>query len=220
MAGDKLFQKRRAQRAEEARRVAVERKEKRRFLIVCEGETEEAYFQYYADRQPDLITEITSNCGTSPMCVTSHAVNLARKDGDFDEVFAIFDGDTTDIKNFERAILMAKNSSEVSAIHSTPCFEYWLMLHFSFSRKPFVGIKNAKSAGTQILSELKTCPGMESYTKGEKLNFPSFVGRIETAIENSKTALSQAINEQQRNPSTLIHQVISAIRGEEEEDIT
>jgi len=219
MAKDKLFQRRRAERAEAEKRKAKKRSEKRRFLIVCEGKTEETYFQFYVDQQESLVAEVTSECGTSPMCVTSHAISLAEKDGDYDEVFAVFDGDTPDTGNFDRALTAANESENFMAIHSTPCFEYWLWLHFKYSTKPFVGIKNARSAGTQMLSELKSCSGMSEYVKGEQLNFPAFIGKLDTALNHAKRVEKHSTEVGERNPSTKVHHLIKAIENIED-DIT
>ena len=214
MAGDKLFQKRRARRAKAAQREKKLRKESRRILIVCEGETEKGYFTHYAKKESDLLYHITSECGTSPHCVAEHALYLSEADGDFDIAFAVFDGDTADKGNYNKAIKSLSESSKVNAVPTTPCFEYWLLLHFTFSRRPYLGTSKAKSACTQILDELKKFSGMESYVKGEKLNFPAFEGKLDVAITHSKRAITEAADGNQRNPSSLIHVVIEAIQAE------
>lgn len=217
MANDKLYHKRKARERKDALRKASTRKAKRRILIVCEGQTEETYFKFYIDKEDDLLAHVTSDCGTSPMCVVTCAHELATRDGDFDDVFAVFDGDTADIANFDLALVSTKKHEEngipIKAIPSTPCFEYWLLLHFTFSRRPYIGTKNAKSAGTQILTELRSFTGMESYNKGTDLNFPAFVGKLDTAITNAERAVQQAKESEERNPSTSVHCVIKNIQG-------
>lgn len=211
MANDKFFQKTRQRRKEEKRRVKAERKEKRRFLIVCEGQTEKAYADFYAKNYPDLICDTTHDCGTSPRCIVQYALEQAKKDDDYDHVFAMFDGDIQNEENFSDALRLidgvnSKNSgTKFSAIHSTPCFEYWLYLHFRFERKPFKGTPESKSAGTQMSDALKTCQGMESYTKGTDLNFTAFAGKLDTAIRNAERIEEQASGDGQRNPSTMVH---------------
>lgn len=215
MGSDNLFHKKREKRELERVREIKIRNEKRRMLIVCEGETEEGYFNFIAAGISDLICDVTSDCGTSPMCVAKCATKIAQDDGGYDKVFAVFDGDIQDEKNFFDAISLCQtvNSDQlpIKAIPTTPCFEFWILLHFILSRKPYLGNKNTKSAGEHIVTDLKKQPGMQSYSKGSSLNFSAFAGRLDNAIDNAKIVEAAAIEEGERNPSTKVHHVIASM---------
>ncbi|HDZ61640.1 MAG TPA: RloB domain-containing protein [Nitrospirae bacterium] len=81
--------------------------------------------------------------GSSPISVVKHSkerYNEEKRTGDaFDRVFCVFDKDSHE--SYTRAldeVEKAKPKNIFKAITSIPCFEYWLLLHYEFSTKPFV----------------------------------------------------------------------------------
>lgn len=112
---------------------AIETVNKRkRFLIVCEGQTEELYFKSF----PVLSAEVKSihqGCSKSALvdCVALYLENEV-----FDEIWCVFDRDIKpDVKNqnedFNNAIHRALHNGYKCA-YSNDAFELWLVLHYEF----------------------------------------------------------------------------------------
>ena len=60
--------------------------------------------------------------------------DLDLKSGDL--VYAVFDTDVGKEKQIEKTRKIAKNE-KVGLILSNPCFELWLLMHFTFSTKSY-----------------------------------------------------------------------------------
>jgi hypothetical protein len=78
----------------------------------------------------------------------------------YDKVFCVFDRDkhTTFDAALHRTKDLNAEGKPFEAITSTPCFEFWLILHFGYTDQPF-HTTGKKSVGDQVVSALKTKPG-------------------------------------------------------------
>jgi RloB-like protein len=175
MGSDDLFSKRKERSAASLKRVNQTRVSAMRYLIVCEGsKTEPQYFQamvtaFGINAQH---VKIAPNDGNTPDRVLSHALGLYGDDyklGDpFDQVYCVFDRDAH--STFEAVIAKIKDlkakGKPFNAITSTPCFEYWLLLHFGFTDKAFTAV-GRKSAGDAVVSALKKHKPLTAYAKGQ-----------------------------------------------------
>ncbi|MGU9957109.1 MAG: RloB domain-containing protein [Arenicellales bacterium WSBS_2016_MAG_OTU3] len=74
---------------------------------------------------------------------------------------------------------------------SVPCFEYWLLLHFKYTTKPYAATGNS-SVGDAVLKELKEV--MPKYKKNDNNIFKSLSSKIETAKTNAAKSLKDAKN--------------------------
>ena len=135
----------RSQRSRDLRRRIGTRSSYDRVLIVCEGKkTECNYFDEIRQkaRIPSAhIHVISSELGTDPRSVVKSAEAVFNGMGKgFERVYAVFDRD--DHPEYANAIHMAcaknkklrndeKQPVGFEAIVSVPCFEFWLLLHFS-----------------------------------------------------------------------------------------
>jgi len=139
-------------------------------LLVCEGgKTEPAYFEALRDelRLSALVVEIVGReCDSAPISVVDTALDLrrtARRDGlPYDAIWCVFDLDQHE--SFTRAVDKARRAGLELAV-SVPCFEYWLLLHFRFTTRPF-GSCRAVIAG--LNEELAACGG-PTYSKAADL---------------------------------------------------
>jgi hypothetical protein len=112
---------------------AVESVEKnKRFLIVCEGQTEELYFKSFPVLSAD-IKSIHQGCSKSALvdCVADYL-----EGENYDEVWCVFDMDFKpniigQYEDFDKAINAAKNAGYKCA-YSNDAFELWFVLHFQF----------------------------------------------------------------------------------------
>lgn len=105
---------------------------KKRFLIVCEGQTEELYFKSFPILSLD-IKSIHQGCSKSSLveCVADYL------DGEnYDEIWCVFDMDykhdiTGQYEDFDNAIQAANNAGYKCA-YSNDAFELWFVLHYQF----------------------------------------------------------------------------------------
>ncbi len=92
---------------------------------------------------------------------------------------------------------------------SVPCFEYWLLLHFRYTAKPYAAT-GGSSVGDAVLKDLKK--EMPMYKKNDNNIFKSLSSKIETAKTNAAKSLKDAKNNNTDNPSTNIHDLIDYLQ--------
>ena len=123
------------------RRRGSTREPKRRFTIICEGQsTEPAYFRaLQATVQDALIQLVIEHVGSMPLTIAQRAVDLSRqarkerrghgKTDSYEEndaIWAAFDRDTH--PHFDEAVGLCA-AHGIGVARSNPCFELWLILH-------------------------------------------------------------------------------------------
>lgn len=218
MGTDNLFHKRKAKSSAKLKRSKVKRDAYAKVLVVCEGEkTEPKYFeglrQYYALNTANV--EVCGECGSDPMSVLSYAKQRYREEKDagdaFDKVFCVFDKDAhANYMSTLSAIATATPYGVYEAINSVPCFEYWLLLHFDYSTKPYVST-GRKSSGEQVLAELKRY--LPAYEKGADCIFKELIDQLEFAQANAKRSLTEAESQGTDNPSTRVHELVAYLQS-------
>jgi hypothetical protein len=102
-------------------------------LVICEdSKSSKNYLQDVSIHFRAHVKVLVSHIGkTDPKGIVNEA---ARKVNSYDRVFCVIDRD--EHKSFDEAMQTAAVTN-VHAIASYPCFEYWLLLHFVYSRKPY-----------------------------------------------------------------------------------
>lgn len=188
-------------------------------LIVCEGQvTEPNYFngliQHYKINSANV--RITGKGGSSPKSVVELAekiYNEEEEEGDaFDKVFCVFDKDNYKYyKETLNGLSSMKPANIFVAITSVPAFEYWLLLHYEYSTKPYKTQQNGQSAGVQVLSDLKK--HFPRYTKSHTNVFVALKDKLETAINNAECALKVAEKTDTDNPSTKVHELVGFLQN-------
>ncbi|MEA1673472.1 RloB family protein [Nitrospirillum sp. BR 11163] len=192
-----------------------------RILVVCEGlKTEPNYFNALARqyRARNVIIKGSGGVsGTDPCSVLQFALECNKDDGPYENIFCVFDKEGTleREKNLEAACAKIDGISrkkrgtlKVTAVKSIPCFEYWVLLHFEFTTKPFVAA-GGKSCCESLISKIKGY--MPEYSKGRYDLMPRIVGNVEIAIQRSENALSLLNGQNSDNPSTYVHLVAKKI---------
>jgi len=126
-----------------------------RALIVCEGKKTEPYYftglrLHY--RLSSANIQIMPANGTDPLSIVSFAEDRL---GDYDRAFCVFDRDGH--QNYDTAVAKVAQSMEgrtgkLVAITSWPCFEFWILLHFSYSAAPF-NRAGEKSSFERVISK-------------------------------------------------------------------
>lgn len=196
------------------KRSAPTRKPHDKVLIVCEGEkTEPNYFNGLINfyKLSTAYVTVTGDCGNDPMSVVDKAISKERDErkstsGHFDRVYCVVDRDRhPNLDQARSAIDRAKPKGRFYFVLSDPCFEFWYLLHFVRSTKPYSPV-GRKSAADHLLSELKL--HMPGYEKGITDYFASLHERLGTAIKNARIVYQQSKETDCTNPSTEVHLLV------------
>lgn len=183
-----------------------------RILVICEDSKssriylEEAamHFKAYADIK-------FHHCGcTDPLNIVKHAASQVKK---YDKVMCVIDRDTHDEGNLTSALSLAQQYS-IDVQISYPCFEYWYLLHYSYTRKPY--ISNGKnSAADNLVFDLIKLPIFKSYNKGDTKGLFKLLGHESRilAMENGKKSLEDAAQDSECNPSTPTHKLMELLEA-------
>ena len=111
--------------------------------------------------------------------------------------------------SFDQALGLAKQTKQLTVIPSYPCFEFWLLLHFGRTRKPYASA-GANSAADLLIKDLRAKPGMNKYAKsGDSNLFEQLLGEpFANARKTAPRILGEAIRDNEMNPSTKIHDLM------------
>ncbi|CAM2010044.1 RloB family protein [Acanthopleuribacter pedis] len=182
MANKQYFKKRRQQKAEELARKKATRNSQAVFLIVTEGEETEP--RYFKALRKDLALAVGQvdifGFGYTPKRLVEQAIKKAQKDH-YDQIFCVFDRDAH--PHFEAAFRLAKRSRKpVHVIASTPCFEIWYLLHFTYTTKSYHP-KEKHSPCDCLICDLKTY--LPNYAKSEEHLYQKLKNHRETAKKHA-----------------------------------
>ena len=182
-------------------------------LIVCEGsKTEPWYFQALVARfRLSTANVVVEASGSDPSRLVRKAKSLRdierRRGNQYDSVYCVFDRD--EHAHFDAASDKAR-SAKLKLARSWPCFEFWLLLHFVYHRRPYAPSGN-KTAAENCVRELRQY--LSDYTKGRADVFEVLEGRIETAKSNARLALSDSEATGSWNPSTEVHYLVAYLQA-------
>ena len=182
-----------------------------RILVVCEGQkTEPNYFNGLKDdlRLNSANIEITGESDSSPTSVVAFAAERYEQEEKagfaFDRVFCVFDKDShADYQRALTQITAMKPNNVFHAITSVPAFEYYLLLHYELTTRPFTS--------RQVLSALKK--RIHGYQKGNENIFSTVRDRLDVAKSNAEESLKAATNAHTDNPSTRAHKLVEFMQG-------
>ena len=184
-----------------------------RVLIVCEGsKTERNYFSDLAShyRLSDGTVTVVG-LGETPERVVEDAKSRryheSRTGDSYDKVFCVFDCD--EHTGFGRASTMARNSGFELA-RSWPCFEFWFLLHFRYTRVPFAR-SGPNSPADACLRELKEC--WPEYAKNLERLFQALRNSLESAKRHAERAARDAAQTEEPNPSTEVHELVTYLQS-------
>lgn len=220
MGTDNLFKKRKARKADDLKRRTENRAANDRVLIVCEGsKTEPEYFKdlrnYYRLKTANI--EICGEeCGSAPSSILKYAEQRYVEDNNagnpFDRVYCVFDKDTHHcyLPTLEAIARKRTKDTKWFAITSVPCFEYWILLHFSPTSKPFHPSGN-RSAAQNVKAEIRKY--IPEYTEGMRGIFNLLLHQLEFARQNATRLLAAAEASGTDNPSTKVHELVEYLQN-------
>ncbi len=173
---------------------------RQRFLIVCEGEkTEPFYFKKF--RVPKDI--VVKGIGFNTISLVRETIRL-KQEGDYDQVWAVFDKNSFTAENFNNALSLARQNG-IKTAYSNEAFELWYLLHFDYH--------NSAITRDTYKSRLSRRLGF-TYRKNNPNMYDLLEDKQEDAIRNA-TRLLQGYGNQHKpaydNPSTTVHLLIQAL---------
>lgn len=161
------------------RTVCIPQKTKKRILIISEGKKTEPNYFNAIKRQFRLtsvdIADTKKNTGKELLQIAIDLRAKAKRERNpYDEIWIVLDRDgyTKHPEVFDRV----NSYPDIKIGFSSPCFEYWLLLHFEFTSAPF------NDCDTTI-KKLETY--LPDYQKNKEYS-KIFVERISIAVLNSK----------------------------------
>ncbi|HED6851738.1 TPA: RloB domain-containing protein [Campylobacter coli] len=163
------------------------RKENEVILIVCEGKkTEVDYLRQLKDylKLNNVRIDIFSSKNPSPLKVVKFAKEKSEEYF-YNKIYCVFDKDTH--LDFNEAKQKCEQCN-FEAIISNPCFEFWILLHFEYTTKPFGTNSPCKEL---IDNDLKKY--IKDYTKN--YNFANIIKQnLDIAIANAQKVNKEAEN--------------------------
>ena len=214
MGSDDLFHKRKERRASSLLRTKARRAPYDRVLIVCEGaKTEPNYFKEIRDvyRLSNANIDICGEeCDSDPLSVINYAIKKIKDDRDYNRVYCVVDRDKH--ATFDAAMDKLRQTKlgrdiTFTAIISVPCFEFWLLLHFSYTTRQFCAPGNASNCEL-VISELNKKGRIPGYKKGALNIFTLTKDRLPNAIRNAIQLQQHNQATGTNNPATNIHELI------------
>ena len=184
-----------------------------RVLIVCEGtRTEPLYFRELADHyRLGTANIVVVGYGADPHTVVREAKQLRQQEKQrgekYDTVYCVFDHDE------HAAFDVASNDAATSGLklaRSWPCFEFWLLLHFIYSRSPYTRV-DGRSPCDNCIRDLRR--HLPEYEKAARGMFQSLEGLLEDAKRNAKQAIADVNETGERNPSTEVHELVGYLQS-------
>ena len=174
-------------------------------LIVCGGtETEPNYFcsLRHELRLGSVVVQV-EGIGRDPGNVVSRAIKTARTDG-FDEIWCVLDVENPhENPSFYPAMCRARKHKLELAV-SNPAFEYWYLLHFKETDRPF-------GSASQAIEALKEF--IPDYEKSSDV-FAILFEHTDIAIKRAERILANHPDADQDfpNPSTLVFKLIKSLK--------
>lgn len=197
------------------RHVNAKRDSYDRVLIVTEGtRTEPFYFEGLMShhRINTANVEISpSTLGSDPDSIVETATQIraeeARFGDPYERVYCVFDRNSH--ANFDAASSRAQNEG-IFLARWWPCFEYWLLLHFTYVRSPFQRT-HARSPCDNCITALRQ--HISDYEKNAKGLFSRLLAKVGPAIDHANRAFKDAQSTGSNDPSTEVHLLVEYLQN-------
>jgi len=189
-----------------SRRVSI-KDERPRILIVCEGEkTEPNYFRGFHLTSVVLKVE---PAGAQHITVVEQAIAIQESDGDYSEVWCVFDRDKHinggDKQVFNEALALAKRNG-IEVAYSNDAFELWYLLHFAY-------YDTAMHRSDYIVKLDQLLP--KGYAKNDPKIYEYLFDKMDSAIKRAKKLHKQWPDNQpeKEDPSTTVYRLVERLRS-------
>lgn len=186
-----------------------------RVLIVTEGsETEPRYFRdLCADPEYRLTSvDVDGSSNSNPLSVVEYGLRTYSEDGEYDRLYCVFDRDQHD--GFHDAIEWMEDKRDspewdIYWTYSIPCFEYWILLHYSYTGRRFT---HPDSPCGQVVDAIEK--HLPEYGKGMDGLFDETKDKLDAAMSNAHQRWEQAKHRGYDDPSprTKVHILMSYLQ--------
>lgn len=149
-----------------------------RVLILCEGLTEQNYFNAMKEDlglPKTIAVNVFQSNKVDCKGVVEEAIKKAKREG-FDEIFVVFDHDNQHKRDEAFRLASTKN---ITVIFSSICFETWYLYHFRNSTRAFISEE-------ELEKELKKCTGMANYEKNDFKHYSILKDKLAIAKSNAE----------------------------------
>jgi hypothetical protein len=193
------------------KRQKVSRLPRKVTLILCEGsKTEPNYLRHFPYNSMTHYVDIRPSCCRHALGIVEEAVKY--REG-YESVWCVFDKDRNPDKDFNQAIVTAKNENILCA-YSNECFELWFLLHFQYNESQLSrsGIANFTDRLNAELHKIKK----GKYDKARIDLYEILQSRQACAIRNAKKLLqkySASTTPSEQNPSTTVHKLVAYLNA-------
>ena len=184
-----------------------------RILIVTEGkQTEPTYFlDLCADYNLGSV-DVDGTSDSNPLSVVEHGLQQFERE-DYDRLYCVFDRDSHDGFADATDWLREMRNDEgwnVYWTYSIPCFEYWVLLHYTLTGRRF---DHPDSPCGQVEREVNQY--ISGYSKGMTGLYDETKEHLDTAMRHAKQRWSQAKGRKFDDPSprTKVHKLVNELRN-------
>lgn len=183
-------------------------------LIACEGKkTEPNYILGFVEdfQLTPNVRVIRGESDSDALSIVKRARESFCRSPDYDRVFVLMDGDQ---RNLAKAIEACKTPIQqsnkrkglekivIEPIVTVPCFEYWLLLHFLYTDRPYTDCDNVVNDLIGYLPE---------YQKGDRLIYKKLKSGLMQATENVDLLKQSLLSSNSEYPNTDMHILIRAL---------
>jgi len=208
-------------------RPAAQTRPPKSILIVTEGQnTEPLYFKNLANHWSlhPHVTTIEPGGEGIPANLVDTALNVIKQRaadekagklpfnqlGSFDEKWIVFDTEHAARQGrLEDGIELAKKHN-IGIAHTTPCFEFWLTLHYALKARPM----DTCAEACKLFEEAAKLPkGSYSKDKGAAAELiGKLICRVPDAVKNADLLFKQNVDEPfPANPSTSVQDLVRSM---------
>lgn len=181
-------------------RIVGGREVRQRFLIVCEGEhTEPNYFRAF--QVAGMVVKVEGVAESTLRLVEDAQKRSAE--GDYDQVWVVFDRDDSTPDQIHRAIDLATRLGFRVAF-SNQSFELWYLLHFDYH--------NVALTRRDCCQRLSNLLGYK-YAKNSSILYQELLQRQELAIRNAQRLMNEydPWRPAHHDPSTTVHELVEEL---------
>ena len=200
-----------ARRIEQIQRNRKNRKTKENILFEFEGnnKTEEMYFRNFQKRGNPYNIKFAYGHDTNPVGMVKSLISYMKKEDisieNDDKIYCVFDADIdhNKQKRIDEAIKLASENG-IEIIMSTPSFELWYRLHYSYTSKVY-------SSNKELINDLKNY--IPVYKKSLDI-YDIIKDKTDFAVDNSKRLEKEQIengkeiNNISCNPYTAVYKPV------------
>ena len=167
------------------------------FLVLCEGETEEAYINFLKQRYRLPIKIVSKIIGSniSPRLIKKHKEELSGNPSEI-KTFLMYDGDVPEV-------LESLKKCDGIMLISKPCIEIWFISHYE-------KVPETDLASESCVKQLCSIAGWEQYKKAVLT-----IKQQDSLWDNRMTAVSNMQNKTEANKTySTVYQFINILEDE------